>query len=103
MGIASQERDAKDQNRSNQWSHYRNEFQESAGSAQHQGVLRAGDPKKQAIRDPREGSEGDLSTNELCQHLIHIAEHALQKFALRLGVDERECDLAEHPSIFQKE
>jgi hypothetical protein len=40
-----------------------------------------------------------LSANKICEHLVHVADDALQKLALRFGVNKRKSQLAENLRI----
>ena len=58
---------------------------------------------KRHIGDERKSRQGQLGANELRQHLVQIAQHAFQKFALRTGMHKREQDFAERASVLEKE
>ena len=93
MGIAHQQCDTEDHGGGNQGSDHRDEFQQSARGAQHQRVGNTRQFHERYVDDERECRQGQLGTDELGQHLVEIAQHALQEFPLGAGMHERKSAL----------
>ena len=95
MRITHQQCDADDDGCGDQRSHHRDKLHHSARRTKHQGIGNPGHFHEGQISDERKCRQHQLGADELRQHLIQIAQHAFQKFALRTGVHKREQDFAE--------
>src|SRR5579862_379882 len=100
--VAHQQRDANDDHGGGQRPDDGNEFQHSAENAQNQRVGNAHHAQYRGIHDEGQSGQGELSANEVGQHLVEIVEHVFEKLALRAGLDGREQEVAEVTAILQK-
>src|SRR5262249_12225298 len=71
--------------------------------SQNQSVGHAHSGKESGIDDEGQGRESELRPDEVCQHLIQIAEYVLEKLALGTGLNRREQEVAEQSAVFEKE
>ena len=93
---------AHDHDSSNQWTDHRNEFHHSASDTQYQGIGHAHGPHEGAVGHHRESGEGQLSADELGQHLVQVLQDALNEFALRARSGEGQYNFAELAAVVKK-
>jgi len=64
-----------------------NEFHHAARCAQHKRVGNSHRAQEARVHDQREGRQRQLGADELREHLVHVGDYSLQKFALRPCAD----------------
>ena len=103
MLVTHQQGNAHDSDCGHQRSYHRNKFQQPAHRPQHQRVRHPHQTEPPRIHCHRQRRQRELCADEMGQHLVQVAEHALQQFALQPRLDQIKQDFAEGESILQKE
>ena len=85
MRITHQHGDPENQDGGYQRSHHRDEFQHARRRAQHQRVRHAGELQERDIGNERKCRQRQLRPDELRQHPVQIAQHALQTIRVADG------------------